>query len=204
MAPIGNNNNVGVKDDRVVAREVQAPPSYPYSRFLPDFSESTISESFPRLQPYTHSDPGLRALELPKEDQAAFLKTAQSVKALTPHSGSEVTGVDLTSLTDADKDQLALFVARRKVVVFRDQTNFLKGDPDSFREWGRYFGRLHVHPTSAHPKDAPELHLVYRDANTSFNFELSGRTSSVVWHSDVSYELQPPGLTTLVLLASRK
>lgn len=40
-----------------------------------------------------------------------------------------------------------------------------------------------------------------RDANSSFNFEISDSITSTVWHSDVSYELQPPGLTTFFLLS---
>ena len=40
-----------------------------------------------------------------------------------------------------------------------------------------------------------------RDANSSFNFEINDSTTTTLWHSDVSYELQPPGLTTFFLLA---
>ena len=46
--------------------------------------------------------------------------------------------------------------------------------------------------------------LKYRDANSTFNFEFSDSTTSTLWHSDVSYELQPPGLTTFFLLSSPK
>ncbi len=45
------------------------------------------------------------------------------------------------------------------------------------------------------------LTVVSRDANATFNFEYSDSITSTVWHSDVSYELQPPGLTTLFLLS---
>ena len=77
--------------------------------------------------------------------------------------------------------------------------------------------RLHIHPTSGHPAGYPEIHLVYRfaiskdiklsidfkirDLKSSFNFELDDSITSTLWHSDVSYELQPPGLTTFFLLA---
>lgn len=67
---------------------------------------------------------------------------------------------------------------------------------------GRYFGRLHIHPTSGHPENYPHLHLVYRDDKSSFNYESSDRTIATSWHSDVSYEYQPPGLTSFFLLAS--
>ena len=43
--------------------------------------------------------------------------------------------------------------------------------------------------------------LNIRDLNSSFNFELDESITSTLWHSDVSYELQPPGLTTFFLLA---
>jgi len=86
-------------------------------------------------------------------------------------------------------------------VVFRDQQDFLDRGPDFYLAWGKHFGRLHIHPTSGHPENYPELHLVYRDANSTFNFEINDSITSTMWHSDVSYELQPPGLTTFFLLS---
>ena len=44
-------------------------------------------------------------------------------------------------------------------------------------------------------------YALLRDANSSFNFEINDSITSTVWHSDVSYELQPPGLTTFFLLS---
>jgi hypothetical protein len=43
---------------------------------------------------------------------------------------------------------------------------------------------------------------VYRDGKASLNFETSDKLTSSVWHSDVTYEEQPPGLTTLFLFDS--
>lgn len=40
-----------------------------------------------------------------------------------------------------------------------------------------------------------------RDANSTFNFEIQDSITTTVWHSDVSYELQPPGVTTFFLLS---
>lgn len=67
-----------------------------------------------------------------------------------------------------------------------------------------WFLSLHIHPTSGHPAGYPELHLVYKDGNSTFNFEQNDRVLSSVWHSDVSYERQPPGLTSLFLLSQPK
>lgn len=41
---------------------------------------------------------------------------ATSVTELTPSTGSEVRGIQLSALTKQGKDQLALFTAQRKVV----------------------------------------------------------------------------------------
>jgi sulfonate dioxygenase len=60
---------------------------------------------------------------------------------------------------------------------------------------------LHIHPTSGHPEGLPEIHLVYKAPDSNFNFGYHDSITSTVWHSDVSYELQPPGITTFFLLA---
>jgi len=131
----------------------------------------------------------------------AFLDNATSVAELTPNLGSEVRGINLGELGSDARDELALEVARRGLLVFRDQQDFIDRGPDFYKAWGSHFGRLHIHPASGHPAGYPEIHLVYRDANSTFNFEISDSITSTLWHSDVSYELQPPGLTTFFLLA---
>jgi len=168
---------------------------YRYSHLLPHFSQ----DHYPPLTPFDHVDPGHRALTHP--NPRSFLDSATSVVELTPNLGSEVQGINLAELSSSDRDQLALEVARRGLVVFRNQQDFIDRSPEFYREWGSHFGRLHIHPTSGHPDGYPEIHLVYRDANSSFNFEIDDSITTTVWHSDVSYELQPPGLTTFFLLA---
>lgn len=49
-----------------------------------------------------------------------------------------------------------------------------------------------------------QFHLVYRDSTATFNYEQDDRMNTLSWHTDVSYEIQPPGLTTLFLLDSRE
>ena len=121
---------------------------------------------------------------------------------LTSHRaiGTEVKGIQLSSLSDAGKDELALFVAKRKVVAFRAQDFADLSIPDALK-YGSYFGRHHIHPTSGAPEGFPEVHLVHRGANDKGAEEFfKDRTSSVAWHSDVSYEAQPPGTTFLYIL----
>lgn len=132
-----------------------------------------------------------------------LLLEGSKIQKLTPSIGSEVTGVQLSKLTQAGKDQLALLVAQRKVVAFRDQ-DFADLPLQEALDFGGYFGRHHIHPTSGSPEGFPELHIVHRYGATGSEFDsfLAGRNSSVSWHSDVSYEEQPPGTTFLYIFDS--
>lgn len=63
-----------------------------------------------------------------------------------------MTGVQLSRLSNAGKDQLALLVAQRKVVAFRDQD--LADLPiQEALDFGAYFGRHHIHPVRASNSD---------------------------------------------------
>ncbi|KAM9904396.1 hypothetical protein OXX79_002782 [Metschnikowia pulcherrima] len=115
-------------------------------------------------------------------------------------SQNEVRGVQISDLTNAGKDELALLVAQRGVVVFRDQDWARKG-PEFITEYGRYFGKLHIHQTSGAPKGFPELHITYRKPEDDEGFKKHiTKNNYVQWHSDVSYELQPPGTTFFAVL----
>ena len=119
---------------------------------------------------------------------------------ITPSIGTILSGVQISSLSKAGKDQLALFAAQRKVLAFRDQ-DFATLPIERALEFGGYFGRPHIHPTSGAPKGHPEIHLVHRGVDDrSGEILLETRTSTVAWHSDVTYEKQPPGTTLLYIL----
>lgn len=111
-----------------------------------------------------------------------------------------MTGVQLSKLSAAGKDQLALLVAQRKVVAFREQ-DFADLPLQEALDFGGYFGRHHIHPTSGSPEGYPELHIVHRYGATGSELDsfLANRNSSVSWHSDVSYEAQTPGTTFLYI-----
>lgn len=65
----------------------------------------------------------------PAKDRAFFanpakkslLEAATRVRDLTPYIGTELEGIQLSQLTDAQKDELALLAAERGVVFFRNQ-----------------------------------------------------------------------------------
>ncbi|PYH76682.1 alpha-ketoglutarate-dependent taurine dioxygenase [Aspergillus uvarum CBS 121591] len=180
-------------DDEVQGTEKQPPASFP--NYLPVWDNET--ERYPPLQPFEHYDHGkdadLSFADLLPKDKA-------QVDDLTPTIGSEVRGVQLSQLTKEGKDQLARFVAQRKVVAFRDQ-DFAHLPIDKALEWGGYFGRHHIHQTSGAPKGYPEIHLVHRGADDTSGADfLATHTNSITWHSDVTFEKQPPGTTFLYLL----
>ena len=68
---------------------------------------------YPPLTPFEHYDHG-------KDADPSFPdllpKDKAKVDHLTPTIGSEIRGVQLSQLTKEGKDQLALYVAQRKVV----------------------------------------------------------------------------------------
>ncbi|KAL8722093.1 MAG: hypothetical protein Q9225_001337 [Loekoesia sp. 1 TL-2023] len=161
--------------------------------YLPIWDTKT---KYPPLKPFVHTEHGLNA------DKAFPDILTPTVKRddLTPTIGTVLEGVQLSSLSNDGKDQLALFAAQRKVLIFRDQ-DFASLPIDEALKFGGYFGRHHIHPTSGAPKGYPEVHVVHRGADDrSGEILLETRTSTVAWHSDVSYERQPPGTTFLYIL----
>ena len=129
-----------------------------------------------------------------------LLPPSARIDHLTPRIGSIIDGIQLSSLTSAGKDQLALLTAQRRVLAFRDQ-NFADLPIPEATAFAAYFGRLHIMPISGCPDGHPEVHVVHRGAgDKGVQQLLSQRTTSVVWHSDVTYEEQPPGTTIMYLL----
>ncbi|MCJ1426068.1 hypothetical protein MMC29_003970 [Sticta canariensis] len=172
-------------------------PAAKHPKYLPIWDPNT---KYLPLKPFTHYEHG-------KDADSSFkdlLGDATSVADITASTGTEVHGVQLSSLTKEGKDQLALFVARRKVVVFQDQ-DFADLPIEDALKFGEHFGRLHIHPTSGAPSGHPEVHVVHRSAeDTAAAQVLETRTNSITWHSDVTYEAQPPGTTFLYILDGPK
>ncbi|KAK0719036.1 hypothetical protein B0T21DRAFT_386665 [Apiosordaria backusii] len=172
---------------------------YKYSAYLPVYDTKT---SFPPLKPFEFNDRGLVAN---KEKPNLFSKENApelQVAKLTPVIGTEIRGLQLSQLNDRQKDELALLIAERGVVVFRGQ-DFKDIGVEKQKEFGRYFGPLHIHPVGAHVKDNLELHNIYLGPDNEYrNHRRGNRLTTTGYHSDVSYERQPPGITILTLLSA--
>ena len=113
---------------------------YKYYDYLPVYDETT---TFPPTEPFEVHHRGLEA----DKSKPNLLKTGDSnveVTRLTPRVGTEIKGLQLSQLSDAQKNELALLVAERGVVVFRDQ-DFKDIGLQKQKKFGEYFGRLHVH-----------------------------------------------------------
>jgi hypothetical protein len=94
------------------ANEGDARAPYKYAAYLPTFDGHL---KLPPLEPFEHADPGLQALNDP--DPRSFLRDAE-VEDITPGFATEVlSGVRLEELDTRGRQQLALFVAQRGIVV---------------------------------------------------------------------------------------
>ncbi|KAK3669438.1 hypothetical protein LTR78_010698 [Recurvomyces mirabilis] len=166
-------------------------PPAKYPHYLPYWDDVT----YPPLEPFEAVQPGNDA-----DPSFPNLLAMANIKDMTANIGAEVTGVQLSKLNKAGKDELALFVAQRKVVAFRDQ-DFADLPIQAALDFAQYYGPSHIHQASGAPKGFPRVHLVHRSANdtTSADF-FQERTNSITWHSDVTFEMQPPSTTFLYVL----
>ncbi|KAF1793017.1 TauD/TfdA-like domain [Phytophthora cactorum] len=127
-----------------------------------------------------------------------LLKDA-TVTHLAPKIGTELSGIQLHELTNAQRDELALLIAHRGVVFFRDQEINIEQQ----LELGRYYGPLHVHQNLGHPKDHHEALVVENSVETSDGFLKRQMYDPFnAWHSDVSNERQPPSYTSFKVLTN--
>ena len=95
-------------------------------------------------------DPGSRA----DPEKKALFGAAKEVIHLTRHIGTEVVGLQLKDLTDQQRDELALLIAERSVVFFRDQDL----SPQQQKALGEYYGEVEVHVSHPFPFNIEQNH----------------------------------------------
>ncbi|KAJ3992738.1 hypothetical protein F5050DRAFT_866162 [Lentinula boryana] len=183
-----------LKGDEATNPALTGKPKLSHPFYYPYFD---VKEQFPPTQLFEHNDPGARA-----DPAKPHLLTANTTtRDISPYIGTEITGVQISQLSKEGLDELALFAAERKVLLFRDQ-DFKDIGPERQIEIAKHFGPIQRHPTSGNVKGYPEFHVVYRDPEHDVFRDYRGRdrASGVSWHSDISYEKQPPSTTFFFIL----
>ncbi|KAI5851665.1 hypothetical protein DFP73DRAFT_164137 [Morchella snyderi] len=163
-----------------------------YQQYLPTWEPVF----FPPCPEFEFIDPALRADKAKRN----LLKGDVVLKHISPKMGSELTGVQLSEMSDAAKDDLALLVSERKCVVLRDQ-NFADWGPANQQDFMAHFGKPNYQPVTGSVPGFPGFHIIYRDGNQAeIDKFFEQKLTSTLWHQDVSFERQPPGYVMLCIL----
>jgi sulfonate dioxygenase len=166
-----------------------------FPEYLPSWDDKAFHDDPPAFE---YQDPALRAIA----DMPNLLHLGTRTKDITPKMGTIVTGVNLKGLSDAAKDEIALLVTKRKIVVFREQLDFLQAGPGHQQKLMEYYGVPNIQPVTGAVKGHPGFHIIHRDNNQDqVEAHLRHKMTSTLWHQDVSYERQPPGYIMLGILA---
>ncbi|GMM48744.1 hypothetical protein DAPK24_053420 [Pichia kluyveri] len=142
-------------------------------------------------------------------EKKALFGAATEIIHLTDKVGTEIVGLQLENLTDQQKDELALLIAERVVVFFRDQ----KLSPKAQYELGDYYGNVEKHPQVPHVTGLPGATVIWVDYGLSKGLDLNFNNANFAnwdsvrylgygnqgWHTDLVHERQPAGYTHLHL-----
>lgn len=199
-APISYDINIPyikVSDEE----QVRISNGTPYPQYLPTWDKIW----FDPLPPFDFSDPALRAdpnlSNLFAVPNGASGKGQIKTTEITPRMGTILENIDLSTLSDAAKSDLALLISTRKIVVLPSQRPFFHLSPGEQQEWMNFFGKPNFQPVSGSIKGHPGFHIIHRDGNKEeLGRFFERKTTSTLWHQDVSYERQPPGYVMLGLL----
>jgi len=167
---------------------------YPYFPPKPEFVQD-VEKIRTDLREYV--DPATRA----DPQKKALFSAAKEVRDLTVHVGTEIVGLQLAELTNQQRDELALLVAERSVVFFRDQDL----SPQQQQELGVYLGdgEIERHPQAAQvPGVGGGVTLIWEKGRKDRvlqdrSFRKPYPAGSYGWHTDLVHEAFPPGYTHL-------
>ncbi|KAF3014988.1 hypothetical protein G7054_g7764 [Neopestalotiopsis clavispora] len=177
----------------IAKTEEKSEPLYP--AYLPHYDPLEKVEEVGRFE---HDDPGHRADPL----KPNLLKHATKVFDLSPHCGTEIHGVQISKLSNAGLDEIALLCAERGCLVFRDQ-DYVDVGFEEQRRIASHFGPLHQHGWMPHPQEGPPEFVIVYDSKDDLRIRKSwSRKSPIQFHVDQSPEAQPPGLTFFAMLES--
>jgi alpha-ketoglutarate-dependent taurine dioxygenase len=137
-----------------------------------------------------HVDAGARA----DKSKSALFSAAKEVIDLTKHIGTEIVGLQLKDLNEKQRDELALLIAERSVVFFRDQDL----TPQEQKKLGEHFGEVEIHPQVPHVPGVPGVTIIWpalQATERKASFRQPGGASR--WHTDLVHEKHPAGITHL-------
>jgi len=101
---------------------------------------------------------------------------------MTPRIGAEIGGVDLREeLADETVRLIREAWLKHQVIFFRDQDL----THQQHIAFAARFGEPHIHPTVQHHPEYPEVLAIHADEN-------SRQVAGDGWHSDVTFEENPP------------
>ncbi|CUM63886.1 uncharacterized protein PRCAT00001474001 [Priceomyces carsonii] len=161
-------------------------PARPLTEEIPVFLDEAVAirnEELPYIERAKIADP----------DKKALLGSAKDVIHLTKHIGTEIVGLQLKDLTDQQKDELALLIAERVVVFFRNQDL----SPQKQYELGSYWGNVEKHAQAAHVPGIRGITVIWPDFQLKQGLNANFKNPAGGWHTDLTHELQTPGITHL-------
>ncbi|PVH77204.1 TfdA family taurine catabolism dioxygenase TauD [Cadophora sp. DSE1049] len=165
--------------------------TYPGPPTIPYYYQDAMAV---KKDPWEYNDAGIRAMQTDKT-KSSLLNAATKVTDLTTNIGTEIEGLQLKDLTSQQRDELALLIAERCVVFFRDQDI----TPQQQEELGKYYGRVEIHPHVPHVPGAEGATVIWdalkSEGRKSGTFRNPGGTYR--WHSDIAHERQPPAYAHL-------
>lgn len=172
---------------RLEQANIDLSQGYPYRPARPLYLQDALNI---RGKPWPHTEAGARA----DKSKSSLFGAATSVTNLTNHIGTEISGLQLKDLTSPQKDELALLIAERSVVFFRDQDL----SPQQQKALGEHYGRIEVHPQVPQVPGVEGVTVIWpalMATEQKASFRKPGGASR--WHTDLVHELQPAGITHL-------
>ncbi|KAL4965254.1 TauD/TfdA dioxygenase family protein [Aspergillus stella-maris] len=165
-----------------------------------------VRQRAPPLQPLGHHRParGPREPVAVPEDRGLsadadlphlFADSAVQRIDLTPSLGTLITGLQLSALTNAQKDELALLVAHRGVLFFRNQDITAEGQRELFDYYG--IPELLPDPEDEKAKSKPIINIIQEQEEDFRATYVHFKWPFADFHADSSFQANPPSFSLL-------
>ncbi|WBW73906.1 alpha-ketoglutarate-dependent sulfonate dioxygenase [Schizosaccharomyces osmophilus] len=181
---ISEEEKLVVKEKNGTSNTYSLPTDYAYADLLPSFPDSKDRP----LDKVEFHDRGLQA----DPSFSNLFRDVTKIEHLGRDLGTALHGVQLSQLSNVQKDELARLMAERGIVYFPDQ----KQSIEEFEALGLYYGTPHIHGANAIPRNErwKNFHVVYSDDKTQSDTVQNVPQIRQI-HTDVSFEEQPTAQT---------